>query len=76
MKNTINYSFSHTILLDNNILSSYYDFVYSVSMQIKDKFKLNNYKITRLRLGLTTSYGEKIINKPHIDSVKNHKVIL
>jgi len=76
IQNSINYSFSHLILLDNKILSSYYDVTNSIALQLKDKFKLDNFSIIRLRLGLTTSFGKKIINKPHIDFEKKHKTIL
>jgi hypothetical protein len=76
-ENDINYSFGHDILDDYKINSNYFTLVHSAALQLKDKFKLNNYKICRLRLGLTLSYGKKIINKPHVDNPhKKHKVIL
>jgi hypothetical protein len=75
-KNSNTYSFNHLIFKDSKIYSNYYDVVNSIALQLKDKFKLENYKIIRLRIGLTTSYGKKIINKPHIDSQYKHKVIL
>jgi len=76
LKNTVNHSFYHNVLINNNINSTFYDFVNSISLQIKDKFKLDDYEIFRLRFGLTTSYGKKIINDPHIDNEENHLVIL
>jgi hypothetical protein len=75
-KDGINYSFFHTALYEGEINSTCYNFVNPLVLQMKDKFKLNNYKITRLRFGMTTSYGKKVINKPHIDNEKKHKVIL
>ena len=76
-ENDITYSFYHTILLNYEIKSDYFDFVNSIALQLKDKFKLKDYNIFRLRLGLTVSYGKKIINKPHIDvNNRKHKVIL
>jgi len=76
-ENDITYSFVHSILLNYEILSNHFDFVNSIALQLKDKFKLKEHNIFRLRLGLTTSYGKEIINKSHVD-VKNrkHKVIL
>jgi len=73
----INFSFYHTILEDYKINSNYFNIVNLVALQLKDKFELDSYKIFRLRLGLTLSYGKEIINKPHIDcSNRIHKVIL
>ena len=76
IKDGINYSFFHTAFFEGKINSPCYDFVNSLVLQMKDRFKLNNYKITRLRFGMTTSYGQKVINKPHVDFEKKHKVIL
>jgi hypothetical protein len=73
----INFSFHHTILEDYKINSNYFTIVNLVALQLKDKFELDSYKIFRLRLGLTLSYGKEIINKPHIDFPnRKHKVIL
>ena len=72
----INYSFEHAVFKDDVITSNYHDFIRNIALQVKDKFKLDDYKIIRLRFGMITSYGKKIINKPHIDYDKKHKVIL
>lgn len=75
-KDSINYSFYHNVMLDYQVNSNFYSFINSIALQAKDKFNLDNYKIFRIRFGLTTSYGKEIINKPHIDTEKKHKVIL
>lgn len=75
-KDSINYSFFHNVMLNYEINSNFFSFINSIALQAKDKFNLNDYKIFRIRLGLTTSYGKKIINKAHIDTEKKHKVIL
>lgn len=76
-KDDITYSFHHTLLLNYKITSNHFDFINSIALQLKDKFKLTEYNIFRLRLGLTVSYGKKIINNPHIDvNNREHKVIL
>jgi hypothetical protein len=73
----VTYSFHHTILDNDVVLSSYFPFINLIALQLKDIFKLDNYKIFRLRFGLTLSYGKNIINNAHIDEInKKHKVIL
>jgi hypothetical protein len=76
-KRNFNYSFYHVIFYNDKINSNYYDLFNSCALEIKDKLKLDEYKIFRLRLGLTTAYGKPIIHNPHIDDQdRKHKVIL
>jgi len=76
-KSIFNYSFYHVLFYDDKINSNYYNLFNSCALEIKDKFKLDEYKIFRLRLGLTTAYGKPIIHNPHIDDPDiEHKVIL
>lgn len=78
----INYSWFHLIYCKNNnknipeINSSYYNFFYLPVLTILDSFNLNIDKLYRLRLGLTTTIGKDVINKPHIDYDFPHKTIL
>ena len=74
--NSETYSFFHSVLKDGKVNSNYFDVVNSCCLQIKDKFKLDNYHFYRLRFGLTTSSNKKTINNPHIDLNRKHKTIL
>lgn len=79
-KTSLNYSWYHMLYSKdnngNNILSSYYNFFYLPVLTILDSFNLNIDKLYRLRLGLTTTIGKDVINKPHIDYQFPHKTIL
>ena len=74
-----NYSFSHGIFKDGQTTSNLSNLFYQSTLLIMQSFNIdiNKKTITRLRLGMTTSYGEEIINKPHTDLVnEEHEVIL
>lgn len=73
----LNYSFSHTVLSNNEILSQWFDVTNTSALVIKDAFQLNSqYKITRLRWGMTTSLNSPHKHNPHIDQDSPHKTIL
>ena len=65
---TKKYSFHHTTMGDKRSNSFFNESTIEIAEVIKDKFNLIDYEIIRLRWGMTTSYGEKIINNPHIDT--------
>ena len=73
---TKKYSFHHTTMSDKKSNSFFNESTIEIAEVIKDKFNLIDYELLRLRWGMTTSYGEKIINNPHIDTSDKHKVIL
>ena len=78
---TKKYSFHHTTMCvslfgDKRSNSYFNESTIKIAEVIKDKFNLIDFEIIRLRWGMITSYGEKIINTPHIDTPVKHKVIL
>ena len=74
--NNKRYSFHHTTMMEKKSNSFFNEITIKIANVMKNKFGLDNYELLRLRWGMTTSYGEKIVNNPHIDFQKNHKVIL
>ena len=77
--NLLNYSFYHIVLDNNNeILSpSFFDMTNTVSLILKDSFKLEKtYNVYRLRWGMTTTLNKIHKHDPHIDMLLPHKVIL
>ena len=75
--NVLNYSFYHLAFVSQKgILSKYYDMTNLAALMIKDAFEMNDYIITRLRWGMTTSSSKPHKNEPHIDLDNKHKTIL
>lgn len=74
-----NYSFSHGIYKDGKSVSELSNLFYQSTLLIMDNFNIDVSKkiITRLRLGMTTAFGEPIVNNPHTDLInEKHEVIL
>tara|TARA_R110002020_G_scaffold3778_1_gene16792 strand:+ start:3335 stop:3910 length:576 start_codon:yes stop_codon:yes gene_type:complete len=72
----LNYSFHHTALDADGKNSNFYDMSNMMALVMKDSFKLDHYKIVRLRWGMTMSIDKVYRNDPHVDSKNPHKVIL
>jgi len=70
------YSFHHTTMRAKKSNSIFNDFTIQIANTMKNKFGLNDYRLFRLRWGMTTNNGKKIINNPHVDFKEHHKVIL
>jgi hypothetical protein len=70
------YSFHHTTMRNKEANSWYNDKTLQIANIMKDKFKLDEYEVIRLRWGMTTNIGTLLTNNSHVDSTEEHKVIL
>jgi hypothetical protein len=72
------YSFFHNILMDRQPVSPYFDVFHLGALQIMEKFDIDisERRPFRIRLAMQTSYGEPVVNEPHIDAPIPHQAIV